>query len=208
MRQFLADFGNTVAKTDFSDPEQTSNLKVKFCDFVKLLDMHAEHEDNIYHPMLQNKESALFQQMAKEHHVLEEKLKTLGKTLELALAVGLSEEEQHSRGEKFYLDYTSYLIAYFTHLLQEELVVMPALQAHYSDDDLRAVTLNTYGKMSSEQIVGMLKSLYPYLNRYQKQVFLDDIYKGYPEKFSEVFPEILKEITNPKEKTLISQRYS
>lgn len=208
MRQFLADFGAVIAKTDFSDHEQTSSLKIMFTDFVKLLDMHAAHEDNVYHPMLQNKEPEFFQQMAKEHQLLEEKLKSLGATLELALATELSEEQQHSRGEKFYLDYTRYLIEYFAHLLQEELVIMPALQAHYSDDDLRAVTLNTYGKMSSEQIIEMLKGLYPHLNRYQKQVFLDDIYKGYPEKFAKVFPKILNEMTNPKEKLLISQRYS
>lgn len=207
MRQFLADFGATLAKTDFSDAEQTASLKKNFADFVKLSDLHAAHEDKIYHPLIQEKDPTLFQQMESEHKALDEKLKLLSEKLDCAMEVGLSEEEQHARGEQCYLDYTAYMIEYFTHLLQEELILMPTLQTHYSDDHLRAVTLNTYNRMSPEQIIGMLKGLYPHLNRYQKQVFLDDIYAGFPEKFAKVFPEILKDVTNTRERQLISRRY-
>lgn len=208
MRQFLADFGTTIAKTDFSNSEKTAHLKTQFCDFKKLLDRHAQHEDNVCHPLIQEKEPHLFQQIETEHKTLDEKLKQLGDQLDIALEKNIAEEEQHLRGEKFYLAYTAYLIEYFAHLLQEELVLMPALQAHYSDDQLRAVTFNTYNQMSSEQIIDMLKGLYPHINRYQKQVFLDDIRMGYPEKFANVFPAILKEITDPTERALLDERYS
>lgn len=208
MRNFLSAFGTTIAKTDFSDIEQTIHLKNEFSALTKLLDIHAQYEDKAYHPLLQEKEPKLLLKVETEHKNLDIKLQLIGEMFDAALENGLSEEEQHVRGESFYLSYMTYLTEYFEHLLQEELVLMPALQKHYSDDDLRAVVFKTYAQMSSEQIIEMLKGLYPHLNRYQKQVFLDDIYIGFPEKFSKVFPEILKEINHSKEKLLLSQRYS
>ncbi len=208
MRQFLSTFETVIAKTDFNDPEQTSNLKKEFVDVVRLLDLHAAHEDKVYHPLIQEKEPLLFQQMVNEHKILDEKLKQLGEMLDSALEADISEDEQHNRGEQFYLAYTAYMIDYFAHLLQEEQVIMPAFQAHFSDEELRAVTFNTYKQMSAEQIIDMLKGMYPHINRYQKQVLLDDIYAGFPEKFAKVFPEIIKEISNPREREQLQQRYA
>lgn len=207
MRQFLSQFEAKLARADFSNPEHTQKLLVDFNEFETLLEQHAAHEDNAFHPLLAEKEPTLFNHMLSDHQALENKLTHLKKSLETICQGELNETQCHELGYALYLDFTVYLSEYFIHLYQEEKEVMPALQKHYSDDALRAITFNTYHQMTPEQITGMCQLLFPYVNRYERQVFLDDIHDACPDKFKVVFPDVLPQISDAQEREKLTQRY-
>jgi hypothetical protein len=206
MRSFLSDFERLTARTDFTNPIQLLELKNKFNELVDMLKMHAEHEDKAYHPIIKDKEPELFQAMENAHKALDENLLPLSDMLNDAVEAS-SEESKIERGYQFYLSCTQYISAYLMHLFEEESQLMPALQKHYTDIELRAITFNTYHKMTSKQMLEMLRRLFPYINLQEKQVFLDDIMMPYPDKFREIFPIILSEIADVNEKNKLAQRY-
>ena len=207
MRRSFADIEQIIATTDFSNPAQVKHLEEKFSSFMALLEQHAGHEDHVFHPMIQEDEPALFHEITLEHEELDIKLEALKKLLEDATAAGLSEEEQHECGYQFYLAYTDYMSDYFKHLLHEERMVMAALHEHYSDHELREINFDIYNQMSAEQMIGMLSHIYPSLNRYERQVFLDDIFESCPDKFAKVFPAILVVIKDAGEREGLSKKY-
>lgn len=192
MRQSFARMEGQIARTDFANPDQTKYLKEEFSSFVKMLEEHAAYEDRAFHPLLEGKEPKLLQQMETEHKTLENKLGSLETTLMAAMEEGISEEEMLSRGYTFYLGFTEYMGEYFKHLFVEEKEVMPALQRHYSDEELRAVIFNSYNNMLPEHILQMAIGVFPYLNLQGKQQFLLDVKDSNPQKFTQIWLDIWK----------------
>lgn len=203
LRQYLAQLEGSIAKTDFANSEHTEKLKEDFSNFMKLLEEHAAYEDKAYHPMIREKDDLLFQRMEAEHKILEEKLVALGGMLDAVVEPELEEEKRHIHGYQFYLSYTDYMSAYFVHLLQEERVVMPVLQQHYSDEELRAVPFNTYDKMLPDHIIQMIEFIFPYTNLQGKQQFLRDIKDSYPQKFAQIWPKIWKMLNKTEQKCFL-----
>jgi len=196
MRQYLFKFEGVVAKTDFNVERQRQHLKGKFEEFKALLEGHAKHEDNVYHPMLKAKEPIIVAAIESEHKQQDIKLADLDATLAKITSTS-SKQAQIALGYEFYLNYTDFIKCYLNHLIQEEKVVMPALQQHYTDTELREVTLTTYEHMTPQQLVEMLDELFPYLNSYEKAVFVTDIKDSCPEKFDEVWQSISPKLIDP-----------
>ncbi len=86
----------------------------------------------------------------------------------------------------------------------EEAFVMPALQKHYTDEELSQVEASTYHHMTSSQMVEMLMHLFPHIDINDKIFFLRDIQKSQPEKFIQAWEGIKNEL-NLEEQKLIKQ---
>jgi hypothetical protein len=72
------------------------------------------------------------------------------------------------------------------HLHEEETKILPELQRLYTDEELRCVEEATYKMMTPEQLIEMLKVLFPHMNASDKEAFLEDIKFSQPEKFKEI----------------------
>ncbi len=192
IRQLFARLEGVIAKTSFASSEQTKHLQEEFSRFKKMLEEHAAYEDRAFHPLLEGKEPKLLQQMETEHKILENKLGSLETMLMAAMEAGISEKEKLSRGYAFYLSFTEYMGDYFKHLFEEERNVMPALQKHYSDEQLRAVIFNSFNNMLPEHILQMAGGVFPYLNIQGKQQFLLDVKDSNPDKFDQIWLDVWK----------------
>jgi len=59
----------------------------------------------------------------------------------------------------------------------------------------------------ADEILGMLRHLYPYLNRNDRQIFIDDISESYPENFALIFPAVRRKHIAPEEKKNCSNEH-
>jgi hypothetical protein len=77
------------------------------------------------------------------------------------------------------------------HLHEEETKILPELQRLYTDEELRCVEDATYKIMTCEQMIDMLRILFPHMNALDKESFLEDIKLSQPEKFEKIAGEAL-----------------
>jgi hypothetical protein len=185
----LYEFERHIAQTDFNSHLQIVKLKDQLASLVELMQGHAAHEDQTLHELLKLKGSSLYKSIEADHFHHDKQFKTLAKNLDEILA-NENKPEQISLGYHFYLAYRLFVSENLRHLHQEETIIMPELQRHYSDDELRAVEFNTYGQMTPEELLDMVIILFPHFNADDRNNFLSDIKAAEPEKFAKVWHEI------------------
>jgi len=203
MRAYLAEFEGIAAKCDARDAQALANLDNQFAELKAMLAMHAEFEDNAYHPLLENKADDILQEANRQHVDLDSKVAQLAELMDKTKNA-TSVEEKLSYGYQFYLSYTSFQAEYLQHLVYEERDIMHALNQHYHLDELRAVAFNTFKQMAAQDFLNMCKQLYPYLNAYEKAVFLRNLKDSNTEKFAAVWPEISSQLTATELKLIAS----
>ncbi len=201
MRNFLSDFGTAIGKCDFRIPSQVTALEQRFLSFQQLLDGHAAHEDKAYHPKLKGKDENVLAEAEKQHQNLDNQVKLLTEIFYSAKSSQINNEKL-KHGYEFLIRYNDFLADYFKHLNYEEMVIMPTLNRFYSREEIRQVTFNTYSHMSPQQFIDMFTRMDPYLNTYEKTVFLIDLQECEPAKFDEVLPLIAQKLS-PDEKVLV-----
>jgi hypothetical protein len=186
MRFRLFDFANKIGQADFACLEDRLKIKEQYDDLHNLLDMHAQHEDKAHGDLLRHKKSFSALKVLEDHEKLEAEFAKCGEALDLALDAA-DAEKQLQYGYDFSLLFYQFISTYLSHLNDEETIIMQELWSKYSDDELRALTFNTYRQMTSEQMIDMLKVLGPYINATERQQFLRDIKDATPEKFMAVW---------------------
>lgn len=190
---FINDITRMIAKTDFCDHDHIQKLKHRIEALIPLLQTHAEHEDAVFHSLLEVKGSTVHKSIADDHQKHASIFENWMKSLEEILK-SHDPEGKKQQGYEFYLAFREFEANNLIHLNNEENLIMPELQRLYSDSELKAVTEKTYQKneMTPEAMVGMMKAIFPYMDRHDRLVFLDDIYQATPDKFIEAFSGILE----------------
>ncbi len=182
----LAEFDRLTAKTDFANPKACLVLKEKLLHLIHLLKHHGEYEDEHIHDLLRQKNSQLQLNIEKEHQVHEQAFKDLDLILEKVIAAQ-DYAEKILLGNEFYLAYRLFYSEMLKHLYDEEKVLLPELQALYTDDELAKLQAKTYAKMTAEQMLGMLNVLFPYANPEDMRFFTHEMKSAEPEKFKLVW---------------------
>lgn len=200
----LNDLERLIAKTDFCDPSQVEIIEQKFNAVVELMKCHAEYEDSKLHPLLQEKGSIIFQEAQEDHKHQDSLFQTLQYLLDQIKATP-DKELQIGLGYQFYLNYRKFVGENLQHLHEEETQILPELQKLYHDTQLRTVETETYQQMTIEELVGMMKELFPHFNPSDRQAFLSDIQDAVPEKFHQAW-EMIKETIDPKEQKLLMEK--
>jgi len=188
---WLSDLERTIAKTDFTDNAEVSDIKKRLEDIFSLLKGHAEHEDKSIHQLLRDKGSTIQAEIESDHldHAsifahLENQLTTILDSKDINAQIDL--------GYQFYLDYRHFVGLNLIHLHHEETKIMPELQRLCTEEELREIEYKTYRIMTPEQIIDMIQVLFPYFNADDKGYFLEDIKNCVPEKFAIILPKIAK----------------
>lgn len=182
----LAEFERATARTDFLDPSACVALKEKFSILSQMLKHHGEYEDAHIHDLLRQKNSTLQLTLENEHHAHEHALKSLSQQLEKVISLNNS-SEKILMGNDFYLAYRLFYSEMLKHLYDEEKILLPELQALYSDQELAQLQAKTYQKMTPEQMLGMLNVLFPHANPEDVQFFINEMKTAEPEKFKMVW---------------------
>lgn len=164
-----------------------------------MLKHHGEYEDAHIHDLLRQKNSRLQLTIENEHHDHEQAFHDLNRQLENVMAVH-SYSEKIQLGNEFYLAYRLFYSEMLKHLYDEETILLPELQALYSDDELAKLQAKTYQKMTPEQMLGMLNVLLPHANPEDMHFFTNEMRTAEPAKF-----EIVWEGLSDKDKQVISR---
>ena len=93
-------------------------------------------------------------------------------------------------GNEFYLSYRSFYSEMLKHLYEEEKILLPPLQALYTDAELAALQAQTYQKMTPQDMLDMLNTFFPHANPEDRQFFLLEIKAAEPEKFKIVWEKL------------------
>lgn len=100
-------------------------------------------------------------------------------------------------GYEFYSNFLNYYSEYQSHMLNEELVLMPTMRDLHGVNALRKdVTFRTYDHMSAEDMIVMLEHLIPVLNFQEKALLILDIYDGSQFHNNEKFKHVWDHIQN------------
>lgn len=186
----LNDLERKVAQADFRDPEQTQKIAEEFNGVVEMLEGHAAYENEKLHVLLEKKGSDVFKHAEEDHLHYAKTIENL-KLLLGKIADTSDAEERIECGYQFYLAFRKFVGENLLHLHEEETQILPELQRLYSDEELRAIEFQTYEIMTPAQLVEMLELLFPRMNPVDKQAFLKDIKDSQPEKFIEVWNQLL-----------------
>lgn len=186
----VSDLERFIAKIDFTDPKQIAEVKSQLDGIIGLMENHAKHEDERIHPLLKKKAPALIEKIESEHRDHKPIFDDLKKRL-IEIESAKEEDRKIELGYQFYLAYRKFVAINLAHLDEEENVIMPEIQKHYTDQEIReAVDFPVYGIMSAEDMVGMVTVLFPTMNIDDKKAFLRDLNDSQPAKFREAWPKI------------------
>lgn len=187
----LSEFERASAKVNFLDTKACVVLKEQWNTLVNMLKHHGEYEDEHIHDLLRQKNSELALNIEQEHEVHEEAFQALTHQLEAIIA---SEDlcEKIIQGNEFYLAYRLFYSQMLKHLYDEETVLLPALQALYSDEELAKLQAKTYEQMAPEHMLGMLNAIFLHANPEDMYFFANEMKKAEPEKFNIVWDKLLE----------------
>lgn len=185
----VSDLERQIAKADFRALQDVEKIKIEFEVVVEMLKGHAQYENSSLHELLRKKQSPVYEQAEADHEHYDDVLDDLALRLEKILAEQ-NEDERVEAGYQFYLWFRKFVGENLLHLHEEETIILPELQRLYTDEELKAVEADTYGRMTSEEMIDMMRVLFPHMNPDDKEAFLADIKECQPKKFIEAWQGI------------------
>lgn len=179
----LNDVERKIARTDFRDPKEVQEASQAFHDLCSMLQGHAEYENTCLHTLLEEKGSKVHLHAADDHGHQDEALHEIEGLFDLVQRAA-SADDQVSLGNQLYLTYRKFVADNLAHLHEEETTILPELQRLYTDAELKQVEAKAYCAMTPEDMVEMMRVLFPHMNPSDRAAFLSDIHDVQPEKFS------------------------
>jgi len=178
-----------IQKANIDTNTDLKDINDKLNYIKKVLHFHGKHEDNNIHSLLDERSSLDLSDIQAQHDGHDQKFDQL-----IFVMQDITNEAKLDSKllllDKLYLGYRTLFAELIMHLNFEEEVILPELQQLYSDKELRDIEAPIYEEMTAEQLLDMLKILFPSFNAEDKQSFLQDIKTLQPEKFSKIWCEL------------------
>ncbi|MES2217081.1 MAG: hemerythrin domain-containing protein [Pseudomonadota bacterium] len=199
----LSDYQRTVGKADFRDNKVVADIKKQLDGIISLMKGHAEHEDKRIHQFLRDRSDVSHMHIEEDHKSHDQLFSDLTKQLD-SIESSSDSDQRENLGYHFYLAVRRFEGENLLHLHEEETVIMPALQALYTDAELRTIDAPNYEEMTAEQMVHMFKALFQHFNPQDRRAFLTDIQYLQPTKFIQAWKGIEGDIKEEERNELIS----
>lgn len=181
----LNELERLIAKTDFTEESALVHVQSEWQKVREMLEAHAYHEEHNFHALLEKKGSTIHHDAHNDHDHQEEAIKNLQTLLDDIQ----TSPDQIESGYQFYLAYRKFVGDNLLHLHEEETKILPELQRLCSDEELRALEHPTYNLMTADEMVEMVKVLFPHMNFSDKCAFLTDIKLAQGKKFLQVWDQ-------------------
>ena len=197
----INDVERLIAKTDFTSVAQAAKVKEAFKDLLPMLKSHADYENSRLHRLLRERGSLIYQHAEEDHQAYEQKLNDLSTRLEKILATTVVEEKVEL-SYQLYLWFRKFAGDNLLHLHEEETVILPELQRLYSDEELSQVEFESYSVMTAEDLIHMMKILFPHMNPQDRLAFLTDIKTCDEDKFAQAWLGIREQLDQSEQKLI------
>ena len=149
-----------AGRLDPSDDLGAASLADQVRQVVQLLVDHAEHEDGTIQPALELHAPMLAEQVAADHHSLEDRMDWL-------VAVGSEAQSAGSRRAplyELYMELAAFTGAYLAHQDFEERQVIQALESAVGTEGVLGLHMQILGKMQPQQLTSGLAVMFPAMN--------------------------------------------
>ena len=191
IRNRLFEVGKLAGTTDYSDDASSQKFKAQFDGLLMFLEHHGQHEDDVIHPLLTKRDIVEINEIAKQHAALEQELETVKTTLDLLISN--DEKNKWKVAHEFYLCYQHFVSSYLAHIHDEETIIPPLLQQHYSDAEFDELAKADFGSAEPEQLRPMLGRMLPAFNVSDMALILSDIQRVVPQKTFQQFCQVFQD---------------
>ena len=194
LRRGLLSLSLKLGSLDWSDPQEVKGAEAEFKNMIYFLREHAENEDKIQAPTLEERAPGATRQMAEDHQRLEKQIDQLEADLKGVLASAQPAEP----GYRLYLAFNRFLSAYLAHLDMEEGEITEAVYRHFTDPEIGAMVGRIIAKTSPQDMGMMLGYMIPGMNHAERVGFLSNMKKGAP-------PPVFEGVKGLAQKVLVPQ---
>lgn len=150
LRVLLYDTATLISQTDFDDPAQNQAVSERLQQVLTIFDKHADKEDSMILPLLQQYEPAVIDAFEQEHikdHELAQRLRGFL----IALFHAVSSEAKNQLGQTLGTVYMEFMIFNLQHMSKEETVLNNLLWRYYSDDELMAISKKVIASIPTDE---------------------------------------------------------
>jgi hypothetical protein len=189
IRSMIYDLGGRLQRLDFADKTASTlvleDLQHEFANAVTgtcilcLLHSHAGHEERDVFPSMASIDPALIRALVDDHQEISRRLSVLSQMAN-ALAAVDSPAERISAGAQLNRAANEFFAYYLTHMNREEVTIVPAMQEHFTDEEMQAMTAAIMGSMSPERLAAYLRWMLPSLSMVELTELLDGVKHGAP----------------------------
>lgn len=187
-----------LATTDFTIAEERAAALSAVRGYLDLAQGHLQSEDSKIHPVLATRDpSALVhaEEGHEEHGRAFEALETQCRRIEDAPPDAVAAE-----GERLYHRYARFLADDLHHMEEEETNLLGALQALFSDDELRAMETSIVTTLSWPRLCGYMGLIVAALCHRDRVAMLMAMREGMPfEVFSALIAEAIRPAVEPED---------
>jgi len=161
LRAMIYDDGRRLQPLDMSSPDSAGTLDDVARTLV-LLGRHHEHEDAFVFPEVREFEPDIIGTLQEDHRRIEELLTVAGEAIARAREAAGGDSAQV--GGELNRRFNELAAYYLSHLAHEELILIPATQKHFRDDELLAMRARITASIPPEDAAESLAWMLPALN--------------------------------------------
>lgn len=179
LRVLLYETAIAIQQTDFHNREEAKVISAQLSEVVELFEKHADTEDSIVFPALQDYEPSVILVFEEEHekdHVLGQKLKSLLFMLSQCLA----DEAKIQAGKEIQVAFVEFMVFNLNHMAKEETVINRLLWRYYTDEQLHALTQEIVSKVPQEAMAKNTRNMMRGLNNTEITGWLKEVKENAP----------------------------
>ncbi|HET7437489.1 MAG TPA: hemerythrin domain-containing protein [Thermoanaerobaculia bacterium] len=196
IRAMLSELLRQSGRVDFSDAEALAKFRAEAHGIFEMLESHAHHEDTFVMPVV--REVALqVAQIIESAHVDQEA--QLPELLALLDSIDSSAPDAAHRGHTFVVKLARISGELLLHMSDEEELIMPALHAAFTDDELNAIEQRLLASIPPEKMARFLGWMIPAINGSERVAMLAGMQAGAPAEVFAFVREIARKALTPHE---------
>ena len=180
-------FGVTIraGATDAANDAAVRSLLAAWDDVRSVLVGHHAHEDEFCDPLIEQHAPQLRAELEEAHELSDGVIARLQATASRIAAS--QDEDRWSLLRSFHLDLADFVGQYIDHLRFEEDLVMPALNAAMTNEELAAVTAQIRGSVPPDEMCVFIRFMAPAMNFPERLDMLGGMHQGAPADIFEMF---------------------
>jgi len=199
LRVLLYDTGVLISQTDFDNPLQADMVAERLNQLLDLFINHADNEDRMVLPLLQEYEPGVVSAFEQEHvtdHALVQRLKGFL----MALAYAISSQAKTELGASLTTAYIEFMIFNLQHMQKEETVLNKLLWQYYSDEELGGVNQKIVSSIPVDEVAVASQWMMKALSNHEITSWLRTVERNAPE-------HVFRSLLATAEKELDQNRY-
>lgn len=180
LRGLLYETALAIQQTDFNNREEVKAITIQLTESIELFEKHADTEDQLVFPVLQEYEPSVLLVFEEEHdkdHALAQRIKELL----FVLTHSVSGETKLQTGRNIQKAFVEFMVFNLEHMEKEETVINKLLWRYYTDEQLYGITQKIVSQIPPEMMAKYSRYMVRGLNNQEITVWLKEAKANAPE---------------------------